>query len=183
MSAQVQITKKRYATTSDHYRFFFEEMGSLYWLAFLLAADSEKAEQCLAGGLGRCIDRIDVLVEQARSWARRATIKEAIRIFKPVPEKRKKEFITSKAPGTAAESNPFAFIVSLCTFDRFVFVLSVLEGLPDMECQNLLSCSWEDIAMTRKAATKLFGTSEGGFGCDEEDLTSRPKLLNWPRRS
>src|ERR1700756_765453 len=118
MSAQVQIENKRYATATDHYRMFVEEMGSLYWLAFLLTANNDMAEQCLAGGLGKCIERIDVLVEQTRSWARLAIIKEAIRIFNPVPEKGEKELIESAPQASAEVSNPFAFIVSLCTFER-----------------------------------------------------------------
>jgi hypothetical protein len=77
MSAQVLTVSKRHATATDHYRIFFEEMGSLYWLAFLLTAHSEMADQCFAGGLGTCIERTDVLIGQARSWARRAIIKEA----------------------------------------------------------------------------------------------------------
>jgi hypothetical protein len=179
MSAQVLTVSKRHATATDHYRIFFEEMGSLYWLAFLLTAHSEMADQCFAGGLGTCIERTDVLIGQARSWARRAIIKEAIRIFKPDPEKGKKEFVASK-PQTAGDSNPFAFIVSLCAFERFVFVLSVLEGLPDLDCQNLLSCSWENIVTTRRVATKFFGATNTGFDCDQEELTSRSKLSNWP---
>jgi hypothetical protein len=183
MAAQAQILSKRYATASDHYRIFFEEIGSLYWLAFLLTANSDMAERCLAGGLGKCIDRIDVLIEQVPSWARRAVIQEAIRILRPAQQEGKKEFAVNKPSAAAGERNPFAFITSLCTFERFVFVLSILEGLPDLDCQNLLSCSWEDVVATRKFATKLFGAANTEFDCAQEDVPSRAKLLNWPRYS
>ncbi len=50
----------RYVTVADYYRIFAEDMESLYLLAFLLTADSDKAEQCFVSGLGECIDQIGV---------------------------------------------------------------------------------------------------------------------------
>ena len=82
MSAQVQIfgkTATRYATATDYYRIFVEEMDSLYLLAFLLTGDKDMAEQSVVSGLGECVERIGVFMERARSWARRAIIKDAIR--------------------------------------------------------------------------------------------------------
>src|ERR1035438_6480316 len=60
MSAQVQVadeTVKTYSATTDCYRIFAEEMDSLYWLAFLLTANNNMAEQCFVGGLGECVDQ------------------------------------------------------------------------------------------------------------------------------
>ena len=73
MSAHVQIadgTVTKCSTTTDCYRFFAEEMDSLYRLAFLLTADNNTAEQCFVGGLGECVDQTHVSAERARSWAR-----------------------------------------------------------------------------------------------------------------
>jgi hypothetical protein len=53
MSAHVQIadeTVESCSTTTDCYRIFAKEMDSLYWLAFLLTADNNMAEQCVAAG-------------------------------------------------------------------------------------------------------------------------------------
>jgi hypothetical protein len=108
-------------------------MDSLYRLAFLLTADNNTAEQCFVGGLGECVDQTHVSAERARSWARRAIVDDAIRIIRPVPEKSANEcFVEAKSPTTFGTRNPFAFVISLRAFERFVFVLSVLEGHSDV---------------------------------------------------
>src|ERR1700759_3328633 len=114
MSAQVQIadeTAPRYATATDYYRIFVEEMDSLYLLAFLLTADQNIAEQSVVGGVGECVERIGVFLERARFWARRAIVKDAIRKIRPVPQKGANEFFGSaKSSDNVGASNPFAFI-------------------------------------------------------------------------
>jgi hypothetical protein len=73
-------------TATDYYRIFAEEMETLYLLAFLLAADGDKAEQCFVCALGECVGRIGVFMKRARSWARRAVVEHAVRMIRPVPE-------------------------------------------------------------------------------------------------
>jgi hypothetical protein len=159
MSAQVQMvdeTATPYATVTDYYRIFAEETDSLYLLAFLLTADSDKAEQCFVSGLGECVDRIDVFKERARGWARHAVVKQAIRMIRPAPEGNANEFsVSAKRPTTSTTSNPFAAIVSLRAFERFVFVMSVLEGQTDEDCQDLLRCSRQEVVMAREVAFSL----------------------------
>src|SRR5580698_11087029 len=120
MSAQAKIadkTVKSRSTTTDCYRIFAEEMDSLYWLAFLLTADHNKAEQCFAGGLGECVDQTHVSTERARSWARRAIVEDAVRILRPVPDKSANGcFADAKSQETVDARNPFAFIISLHAF-------------------------------------------------------------------
>lgn len=182
MSAQVQIvvgeTAPRYATATDYYRIFVEEMDSLNLLAFLLTADKDMVEQCVVGGLGECVGRIGVFMERARSWARRAIVKDAIRKIRPAPEKCANEhFGGAKAPATEGASNPFAFIATLRAFERFVFVMSVLERQPDEDCQSLLGCSRQEVVMARKAAMKLFAAANCRFEFDHEDFFIWPRLL------
>jgi hypothetical protein len=182
MSAQMQIVDEkasRYATATDYYRIFVEEMDSLYLLAFLLTADKDIAEQSVVGGLGECIERIGVFLERARSWARRAIVKDAIRKIRPARQEGAIEFFGStNAPGTVGASNPFAFIASLRAFERFVFVMSVLEGQPDEDCQSLLNCSRQDIVMARKAAMKLFGAATRRLEFDHQGLFIWSRILN-----
>jgi hypothetical protein len=182
MSAQVQLvgeTAPRYATATDYYRIFVEEMDSLYLLAFLLTADKDKAEQCVVGGLGECVGRIGVFMERARSWARRAIVKDAIRKIRPAPQEGANEFFGSaETREIVGASDPLAFIASLRAFERFVFVMSVLEGQPDEDCQSLLSCSRQEVVMARKAAMKLFGAATRRFEFDHEGLFIWPRILN-----
>src|SRR5712672_3221950 len=129
-----------YATVTDFFATFSEEMQSLYLLAFLLTADHDKAEQCLVCAMGDFTD-------WAHSWSRRAVLKRAIQMIMPVPEHADKVSIsTLKASATSGEDNdPFAAILLLDPFERFVFVMSTLEGQSDAECAVLLRCSWRDV--------------------------------------
>ena len=58
----------------------------------------------------------------------------------------------SRAIGWATRQQPFAAILLLDPFERFVFVLSILEGMPGDECANLLGCSGRDVMLARVLA-------------------------------
>ena len=53
-----------------------------------------------------------------------------------------------------AESDPFGAILLLDAFDRFVFVMSILEEQSDEECAHLLRCSQRDVMIARLVALK-----------------------------
>ena len=132
-----------------------EEMHGLYLFSFLLTADNDMAEQCYVCGLGECVEGISVFMDWARSWTRGAVLKHAIRMIKPAPEHTDYvSFISLKRPATPAENNPVAAILSLDAFERFVFVMSILEGQSDAECAILLRCSRRDVMMARVLALK-----------------------------
>jgi hypothetical protein len=144
-----------YPTVTDFFRTFNEEMHSLYLLAFLLTADHDKAEQCLVSAIGECVEGIGLCMDWARSWARSSVLKHAIQMIKPASEHTDYEsFLTPKRSATPAESNSFAAILLLDAFERFVFVMSILEELSDETCAILLRCSRRDIMMARVLALK-----------------------------
>jgi hypothetical protein len=181
MSAQAQMgnkTVKTFSTTADFYRMFAEEMDSLYWLAFLLTADNNMAEQCFVGGLGEHVNQTHVPTERSRSWARRAIMEDAIRIIRPVPEKSANGcFVNVESPNVDTRI-PFAVIVSLRAFERFVFVMSVLEGQSDEDCQSLLRCTRQELVMARNGALSLFVESSLGYERNGEASSIWPRLLN-----
>src|ERR1700730_18454043 len=139
----------RYATVTDVIATFNEEIHSLYLLAFLLTADHDKAEQCLVCAMGECVEWIGVFTDWAHSWSRRAVLKRAIQMIMPVPEHVDKvSTITLKGSATSGEdNNPFAAILLLDPFERFVFVMSTLEKQSDVECAVLLRCSRRGVMM------------------------------------
>ena len=114
-----------YPTVTDFFKTFNEEMHSLYLLAFLLTADHDKAEQCLVSVMGECEEGIGVFMDWARSWARSAVLKRAIQMITPAPEHADYvSLISVERSATPAETNPFATILLLDAFERFVFVIS-----------------------------------------------------------
>jgi hypothetical protein len=149
-----------------------EEMRSLYLFSFLLTADNDKADQCFVGGLGECVEGISVFVDWARSWARRTILKHAIRMIMPAPEHTdNSSLIGLKEGATSGKASLFAAIVALSAFERFVFVMSVLERHSDEDCSMLLRCSRRDIIIARELALKRLANTHDG--CDQSACAAR----------
>lgn len=185
MLAQLQSVDERgiqYATAADFCEIFTEEMHSLYLLSFLLTADKDKAEQCFVGGLGECVEGISAFMEWSRLWARRAIIKQAILMMRPAPEDRDYwSPISAKGTATPLKNSLFAAILSLCTFERFVFVLSILEGQSDGDCLSLLKCSRRDLMIARELALRFLATADKGGDHLQEALYAWRTFLSSPR--
>jgi hypothetical protein len=172
-----------YAAATDFGEVFNEEMQSLYLLSFLLTADKDRAEQCFIDALGECLEGMGAFMEWARLWARRATIRQAIRMIKPAPED-----IDLSSPvritETAVDSpnnNLLAAIVSLSAFERFVFVMSVLERLSDGDCLSLLRCSLRQLVVARELAVRFLATTDTGNDHLHQALYAWQLLLGSPQ--
>jgi DNA-directed RNA polymerase specialized sigma24 family protein len=153
-----------YATVADFFKAFTDEMYSLNVLSLLLTADKDKAEECFVRAMGDCVEGIAVFMEWAGLWARRAILKYAIQMIRPMPEHPDSlPFISRKGPATSVETNPFAAIVALGAFERFVFVMSVLEGQSEQECAILLRCSRRDVMIARVLALTRLGNTDADY--------------------
>jgi hypothetical protein len=143
-----------YATGSDFCRIFKEDMNGLYLLAFLLTADETLAEQCFVGGLEDSQKGNPVFQEWARSWARRMIIQKAIQVIRPRPEDNGDANAWSNRSAGEATTEPVevAAVVALPAFERFVFVMSVLEHYSDQECSLLLGSTRRDEIAARTSA-------------------------------
>lgn len=136
-----------YATCKDFRQIFTEDMAGLHLLAYLLTADMARAEQCFVAGLEDSIHGNPVFKQWARAWSKRTIIQDAIKMVRPmggreaaVPEE------TSPAQSRIGADNPLVSLVMEWTpFERFVFVMSVLEGYSVRECSTLLSCRDQDV--------------------------------------
>ena len=180
----------RYATVTDLFAMFDEEMHSLYLLAFLLTANHDKAEQCLVCAIGERVEWIGVFTDWAFSWRRRAVLKRAIQMIMPVPEHADKVSIIAQKPSaTPGDNNPFAAILLLEPFERFVFVMSTLEGQSDAECAVLLRCSWRDVMMARVLTVKRQSSADAlaGRSCSPDGQiaaqtnTTSQRTVSWLR--
>jgi DNA-directed RNA polymerase specialized sigma24 family protein len=150
-----------YATRSDFQQIFTEDMAGLHLLALLLTADPDRAEDCLVAGLEESANSNTVFKHWARSWSKRAIIKNAIKALRPVPGK------SSQAPDAALWNGTWDFgaeggkpvqedlvtaVTRLDVFERFVFVMAVLEGYSVAECAVLLACPPKEAARARSLA-------------------------------
>jgi DNA-directed RNA polymerase specialized sigma24 family protein len=147
-----------YATRRDFCRIFEKDMNSLYLLSFLLTGDRTIAEQCVVGGLHIAQGRRQVFKEWAESWARRAIIQNTIRMIRP--RKTADATRSTAVPNTdnaVTQDAEIAGIVDLPAFERFAFVMSVLERYSDQECSILLDCTRGDVAEARTRALERVG--------------------------
>jgi DNA-directed RNA polymerase specialized sigma24 family protein len=154
------ISSMPYASSGDFCRIFYEETDSLYRLSFLLTADCGQAEQCFVSGLEDAVMGSHVFKEWARSWARRAIIQNAVRVINPRPmEKDAPSEVNSSGRTLVAKQAEMAAILDLAPFERFVYVISVLERYSDQDCSVLLGCVRRDVIAARIRALQQIGSA------------------------
>ena len=156
------VRLNEYATRSDFCHIYVEQMSSLYLLSLLLTADPQKAEQCFLSGFDDSVSDNSVFKERTHLWARRSIILRAIRLLCPRPndenesnEARPSPLIgqvPGKVPAEVQVYPNFAHIVGLNAFERFIFIMSILEKYSDQECSLLLGCFRREVINARTAA-------------------------------
>ncbi len=149
-----------YATRSDFCHLYVEQMNGLFLLSLLLTADPQKAEQCFLSGFADSVRNNYVFKERAHAWARRSIVLRAIRLLCPRPGEetesngaRSSPLIGNVPPEVQAYPD-FARIVALHSFERFVFIMSILEKHSVHECSLLLGSSRRDVMNARSAAMR-----------------------------
>jgi hypothetical protein len=162
--AYKEARSNEYATRSDFCRIYVEQMNSLYLLSLLLTADPQKAEQCFLAAFDDSLNDNSVFKERAYLWARRSIILRAIQLLGPRPtdENESNEARLSRLNVHGHENVPaevqahpnLVGIVRLNTFERFVFIISVLEMYSHQECSLLLGCGRRDVINARTAAIR-----------------------------
>jgi DNA-directed RNA polymerase specialized sigma24 family protein len=161
--AHIQVREEEanlYERREDFHTIFSEDLKELYQLSFLLTRDPAKAERCLVGGLEDCATGSPVFRQWARSWAKRSIVQNAIRELSPRPSQSNSPFSGAIVPevdqppsGTGGHFEMGA-VLRLGDFERFVFIMSVLEHYSEHDCALLLNCSAREIREARTPALK-----------------------------
>ena len=164
MAEAKQITRPTpYASSDDFRRVFDEDMNSLYVLSFLLTADHEKAEQCFVSGVEDAVEGNPVFKEWARSWARRVIIVNAARAINPRPTDENGRSNSASVSGNGktpvVDQVEIAAVLALEPFERFVYVMTVLERYSDQDCSLLLGCARRDVVAARSRAFQQIGSA------------------------
>jgi DNA-directed RNA polymerase specialized sigma24 family protein len=145
-----------YATSCDFATIFHNHVDELYTLSLLLTADQHQAEQCFVAGLDDCLSGSPVFREWAQSWARRVVIKNAIRMLRPARQENR----VASSPNNSEAHAPVPVaellgdIRQLPSFERFVYVISVLEGYSARDCSSLLCCTILEVVEARTRACR-----------------------------
>ena len=167
------------AGITDYADIFIDQMNCLYLLSFLVTADRQVAERCFSNALDEYVEARGGFIEWTKQDGRRAVIRHAVETMRPAPKQAYSwSYQQNARPLVSAAHQPFAAIISLNAFERFVFVMSVIEGLPEEECAFLLNCGIQDVAIGRQLAGEIIATED--IACDltgEMDLLFTPSLL------
>jgi DNA-directed RNA polymerase specialized sigma24 family protein len=156
-AAEVPGSRSQYAERQDFCDTLAREMKQFYLLAFLLTANHKEAEQCFASLVERGYKE-NVLKAWVGSWLRRCLIKEAIRI------------VFSRSAANEPQRNPWSdtlgeirdvvtAVTGLEALERFVFVMSMLEGYPTLDCSLLLNCKMGTVIELRAQASRRIATA------------------------
>lgn len=140
---------------------WLDEITNLYLLSFLLTADKVLAEQCFSDAMTDYIGGSRGLTDWSNGPGKAAVIRRAYQVIRPMPKRvHSWSFVPGARPLLSAANQPFSAITLLGAFERFVFVLSTLEGYADEVCAALLECELADIAESRDLANKLVAALE-----------------------
>ena len=166
-----------YAAGTDFWNALTDEMNSLYLLSFLLTADLDKAGQCLFSGMGEYEEEIGVFMTRARARARRTILKNAIWMIMPAPEGTDDFSLAPLKRSASYGTNLFEAILGLNTFERFVYVMSVLEKQSDDDCSALLRCSPRDVVVARALALERLATTYNPYDQPIEAMGAWPTMV------
>jgi len=158
--------ESKHASAEDIRQIFSDDVDALYQLSFLLTGDHEKAEQCFVAGVEDSVNANRVFKKWARTWAKRTIIQSALRALQPRP----RQHADSSLPGHAVNIHglrnipdrdvALSTVLALEEFERFVFVLTVLEGYSEHDCALLLNSSIGDVRNARIRATEQLAAAE-----------------------
>jgi hypothetical protein len=154
-----------YARKEEFVCFFERERVSLERLALLLTANSESARRCLIGAFRECIASGSVSKEWVLSWTRRVVVRNAISLVMGTGGQSSVKtndnacdgpiaFFPDNSAGLTAQAES---IFALPEFDRFVFVICVLERYSMHDCALLLGRAPHEIGEARQRAVNQVG--------------------------
>jgi DNA-directed RNA polymerase specialized sigma24 family protein len=164
------IQEAAYATADDFQRLFAREMTDLFRLSLYLTAEAEKAESCLIFAMQDCFASSTVSKEWAFIWARRAIVRNAIRLVQEARNAEPDDICSEAGPNFLLQPSEYRTealqdslaILELPDFERLVFVACVLERYPIMDCALLLKRSPKDVNNARvRAINRVVSAEEG----------------------
>lgn len=165
---QLEQGADEHASPEDFRRVFTEHVSSLYKLSFLLTCNRDDAERCLVAAVDETVEATRVPKHSIRSRAKRAIVQQAVRVLKPRPEEQSdgrlllgnisdRDYLETFSGRQAIRR-----VLSLRVFERFVFVLCLLERHSVEECAQLLNCDVPEVLEGRMRALVKIASSGCG---------------------
>jgi DNA-directed RNA polymerase specialized sigma24 family protein len=148
--------ERDYATSVDFCSLFKDHANRFYFLAYLLTGDRDKAEQCFVTSLESCLRSQRVFKEWGVRWATHTILKTAMEMMGSGQKKGQ-----IQVAGTSEPEILLSVMRELTPFERFAYVMTVLENYSDHECATLLGRTLKDVRAARdRALVRLGGNAE-----------------------
>jgi hypothetical protein len=153
--AKIASFRADYATHIDFCDILRNETKHLYLLAFLLMANHQESERCFESMVEEAFREQTVFKEWVLSWIKRRLIENAIKMVSPAsarsPQKRDLWGLGQCEPH---REHTIDTVTKLAVFERFAFVISILERYSDWDCALLLGCGTNSVAQARIGALR-----------------------------
>ena len=144
-----------YAKQHDFCEVFEKDAKSLYLLAFVLTANHKESEDCFVSTVDEALREKAVFKEWARSWVKRRMVENAVETVRHVTVLNgEKRDLWSAEQHEREKPCEIDTVTQLPSFERFVFVMSILERYSDWDCSVLLACSMKEVAQARTGALR-----------------------------
>jgi DNA-directed RNA polymerase specialized sigma24 family protein len=156
--SEVADFRSGYASAADFCEVLERELAPLYQLAFVLTANRQHAEQCFGATVEEAFQGQTVFKDWVGSWLKRNLIKKAIGVvFSGAAGNHETDNNAGPELGLgeqAAGDGRMARVIQLPPWERFVFVMSILERYSIWDCSVLLNCSPKNVSEYRERALR-----------------------------
>jgi hypothetical protein len=152
---KIENFRADYARHSDFCDVFKNDTKPLYLLAFVLTANYKQSEQCFVSTVEEAFKEQAVFKEWARSWVRRRLIENAIEIVSPASARNvQKRDLWGAGQQEIQREFEIDAVTQLAPFERFVFVMAILERYSNWDCSLLLECTVNQVVDARMKALR-----------------------------
>ncbi len=134
-----------YATCTDFCEVFRRNTTHLYLLAFLLTANHQEAQECFVGAMDNAFAERNVFKGWEESWSKRCLIEHAIGAIIFQPGRREARRDVWFQDGEIGFRTFLDAVTQLKSAERFVFVMTELEGYSAKETALLLHRTLESV--------------------------------------
>src|SRR5713226_303992 len=141
----VRDFRNDYATCADFCEVFRRNTTQLYLLALLLTANHQEAQECFVGAMDKAFAERNVFKGWEESWSKRCLIEHAIDAIICQPGRRETRRDLWLQEGEIEFRTFLDAVTQLKSAERFVFVMTVLEGYSVKETALLLDRTPESV--------------------------------------
>lgn len=151
-SDPVKKVLNTHANSKDFCKAFESEMNSMYLLAFLITGKHQLAERAFIRILQEVQSDNGVVKSHVSDWIRHRLIEDAISAISPRKEQQPDLWFGETEAAFYINS-----VTQLVLVERFVFVLTVLEGYSTRECCLVLGINPHAVAEAKSSALDKLG--------------------------